>query len=139
MVYQQNVLFYRCASTNFEMLHSVTVPATAKPAVIAKNYKGNQNYRLVKLTDGGHNLIHEFNRGMKSYFVSTMCSVDGVYNGIWHTCNSNVFAGSSREALRLGAPITKKLDENQRPTLTRPRPGLTVFEYDNVKYGVEII
>jgi hypothetical protein len=65
MVYQQNVLFYRCASTNFEELHSVTVPSTAKPTAIARQYKGKKNYQLVKLTDGGHNTIHEFNRGRK--------------------------------------------------------------------------
>jgi hypothetical protein len=63
MVYQQNVLVYRCAATNFEELHSVTVPATAKPSEIAKNYRGNKNYRLVRLIRTGKGeLIHNFEK-----------------------------------------------------------------------------
>lgn len=62
MVYQQNVLHYRCDSTNFEELHRVTVPATAKAADIAANYAGNKHFRLVKLTTYGGELIHNFER-----------------------------------------------------------------------------
>jgi hypothetical protein len=62
MVYKQNVLHYRAESTNFEEVHRVTVPATAKAADIARNYKGNPHYRLVKLTTYGGELIHDFER-----------------------------------------------------------------------------
>jgi hypothetical protein len=138
MVYEQNILYYRCASTNYEHIHSVTVPATAKPSEIAKNYKGNKNYRLVKLTDSGHNLIHEFNRGKKNYSVHTMCSKNGFYTGNWITCDSNVLAKTPREALRLGAPITTRLLSERRPTVTRPHPGMIAYEFDNVKYAVAV-
>jgi hypothetical protein len=62
MVYQQNVLHYRAESTNFEELHRVTVPATAKAADIARNYKGNPHYRLVKLTTYSGELLYDFER-----------------------------------------------------------------------------
>jgi hypothetical protein len=62
MVYQQNVLHYRAESTGFEELHSVTVPATAKAADIAKSYAGNPHFRLVKLTTYGGVLLHNFER-----------------------------------------------------------------------------
>lgn len=60
MVYQQNILYYHCASTNFEGLHSVTVPATAKPAYIAENYADNENYRLVKLTTASGEVVRNY-------------------------------------------------------------------------------
>jgi hypothetical protein len=60
MVYKQKVLYYRCAATNFEELHNVTVPPTADPAVIAANYAGRKNYRLVKLTTLSGEMIHDF-------------------------------------------------------------------------------
>lgn len=62
MVYQRNILYCRCASTNFEELHSVTVPATAKLAYIAENYAGNENYRLVKLTTASGEVVRNFER-----------------------------------------------------------------------------
>jgi hypothetical protein len=62
MAYQQNILYYRCASTNFEELHSVTVPATVKPAVIAANYAGNANYRLTKLTTLSGKVLRHFEK-----------------------------------------------------------------------------
>lgn len=62
VVYKQNYLYYRSASTNFEELHSVTVPATAKPADIAANYADNPNYRLVKLTTPAGKVIRNFER-----------------------------------------------------------------------------
>jgi hypothetical protein len=62
MIYKQNVLYYRCASTNFEEVHSVTVPATAKPAEIAANYAGNPNYRLVRLAAYDGRVIRRFER-----------------------------------------------------------------------------
>lgn len=65
MVYRQNVLYYRCASTNFEELHSVTVPATAKAADIAKNYENNENYRLVRLSTLGGKTIRHFEKSKK--------------------------------------------------------------------------
>ena len=62
MVYQQNVLHYRSDSTNFEEVHRVTVPATAKAKEIAANYAGNTHYRLVKLTTYGGEPIYDFER-----------------------------------------------------------------------------
>ena len=69
MNYQQNILYYRCASTNFEELHSVTVPAAAKPAEIAANYAEKPDYRLVKLTTSDGTVVHDFERSARNMTV----------------------------------------------------------------------
>jgi len=65
MVYRQNVLQYRCASMNFEEVHSGTVPATAKATEVAANYAGKKNHRLVKLTTYDGKTIRNFERSAR--------------------------------------------------------------------------
>lgn len=71
---------------------------------------------------------------MNKYKVYHMESINGKYTLKWEFMRA-VQANTTREALRLAAPITTKLE---RPTLTRPRAGVSMFEYDNVMYCVEV-
>lgn len=66
------------------------------------------------------------------YLVEVMESNNGTYTMQWRLLNT-VQANTSREALRFAAPITTRLE---RPSLTRPRAGVTIFEFDEVKYAV---
>lgn len=75
---------------------------------------------------------------MKNYKVSVMESRQGVYTCIWKVLSESVMARNTREALRIAAPITQHYDEQSKPELTRPIKGMTVYEYDNCKYAVEI-
>ena len=73
---------------------------------------------------------------MKTYIIHVMEARGKQYKGDWRLLANNIRARSSREALRLGAPITKTY-YGQQPELTRPRPGLTIYEYAKARYAVE--
>ena len=76
---------------------------------------------------------------MKNYHVSEMLSTRGVYTGIWAFlggCKANTYA----EALHNVSPICRHYDIVQGcPSITRPRAGVIVYEYENKKFCVEQI
>ena len=73
---------------------------------------------------------------MKTYTIHVMEAHGRGYKGDWKLLANNVRAHSTREALRIGAPITKTYYD-QQPELTRPRPGLAIYEYNKARYAVE--
>lgn len=76
--------------------------------------------------------------GGKKYTVSVMGSRRGYYTGEWEKLADNIKASSGRKALNVAAPIVSEYEKKGKPGLTKPCPGITIYEYEHCKYAVEI-
>ena len=74
---------------------------------------------------------------MVAYIIHIMEAHKGYYTGHWDLLEHKVLAPSAKKALFNADTLT----ENWlgKPTITKPRKGLVIFEFDNAKYAVEKI